>query len=297
MQQVLNDKKVKWLLYAVYFIAITLIFLYALFPSNTVKGYLEYHVNNLFPGISITSADVGPALLFKLKVDKVNIYYNDTLLIKTEYVKLTQGFFSLILPGQVYKFKAKTCDGMIKGKVSFSGKKEDKKTGLKIFVKGLKLDKVQVIKDLEEYLISGALDAVITSGAKGKTGVNIKADISDCELQLENPVMGMQELDYFVFSSLSAEADIIKSEVVFQNCHFKGEPVNGSLSGLIKLKIPLDESMLNLDSSIQPDPGFLKELSEDSPMAFFIKNKQGKDGSIPLKIGGTFNNLNWDNLF
>jgi len=290
LKQILKNNRIKKLYYPAYFILVTVFFLYYLFPSDTIIRHLEYTVQKMRPDLSVTIAGLKPSLLLGLKLDKVNLYYNDDMVLKSDYVRISRGFLSFILPGRVYKYKAKSCDGVLQGKIAVSGKKSGGKIGFETVFKGIQIEKMPFIQQLSNIRISAVLEGKAVSEIDNKKEVSIQAEFSDCELVLAKPIMNLDKFDYFVFSSLKTAVDLTKDEVFINEFDFTGEQINGMLSGQLIAKKPFTGSLLKMNGNIMLNPQFLNELDKKSVVYRLAQNKKG-ESVVPVNFQGIIGDL------
>jgi type II secretion system protein N len=107
--------------------------------------------------------------------------------------------------------------------------------------------------------------------------------MSECRVELQVPLINLIELAF-----INIEADIGFKNRQFQinQCLFKGQQMDGKLSGTITLKNPPGESLLNLTGMIKPHHFFLADLRKSLPANFIPKKRPGSSG-FPVRIMGT----------
>ena len=103
------------LLYAAYFIGVTVFFLYYLFPSEAVKDYVSYKINQAIPGINVTIDRVSPALPPGIKLQDVGITHGRRALIHIDSIKVMPGLLSFFSSKKTAKFKGRVNAGDLHG--------------------------------------------------------------------------------------------------------------------------------------------------------------------------------------
>ena len=98
----------KWLPYLLFFIAVTVFFMYHLFPSNIVKNYIIYNLNKINPEINITIDYIKPAFSPGLKLYNVGFYHQNNSLLVAEQITIAPGLLSLLSPKSTFFFKSRS---------------------------------------------------------------------------------------------------------------------------------------------------------------------------------------------
>ena len=97
----------KGFLYAAYILIATFFFAYYLFPSDAAKKYILENLTATHPELNITIDRVTPAFPPALRLQAINFYHREALLLKAEQIKIVPGYWSLFSPGIDFVFKGR----------------------------------------------------------------------------------------------------------------------------------------------------------------------------------------------
>jgi len=84
--------------------------------------------------------------------------------------------------------------------------------------------------------------------------------------------------------------EVTGPKVTFTRIHVEGTEVDAELKGTLSLSSRLESSRINISGTLNPDPAFVKELSDRLPISMLMDPKRLKRGRIPLRISGTLSN-------
>jgi type II secretion system protein N len=113
---------------------------------------------------------------------------------------------------------------------------------------------------------------------------NAKLTLSECKIQLMSPVIPVDQLD---FVSIDADITMNKQQLEINQCLFKGQQVDGTVSGSVFLTEPIGSSRLNLAGMVKPHHFFLADLKKTLPDDFLPRKRHGSSG-FPIRLTGTF---------
>ena len=290
MIELMNNTK-KIFLYISYIIAAFVFFLYILFPSDAVKTYIEHKLCGINPNLSISIDNINPVFPPGVRLNTVSFYYIRSLLLDAETVKIVPGIFSVFSSKTDFSFKGVAYDGIIKGKAEIEGNAghiiiDADLSGIQI--KDIPAIKIPASIEKEKYKISGILDGKLTySNNKGSgRAMEAKLSISECRIKLKEPVFNHEN---FTFSKIETDLSTVKERLHIKSCTIEGDKVNASLSGSIVTKKNLGSSVLNLKGKIKLKPLFFGNMKKNLLASIFPEKMSG-NSSFSFKIGGTFNN-------
>ena len=119
----------KSIFYTIYIIAITGIFLYFLFPSDTLKTYLAYRLSQGNPDVTVTIDRVSPAIPPGISLYNVGIAHQNKALVDLAKLKLMPAFLSLFSDKTTVTFKGYLNAGTISEDAQDRPKHPDLKRG------------------------------------------------------------------------------------------------------------------------------------------------------------------------
>ncbi len=274
----------KWLPYLIFFIAVTVFFMYHLFPSDIVKNYIIYNLNKIYPDINITIDYIKPAISPGLRLHNVDLYHQSNSLLAAEQITIAPGLLSLLGPKSTFFFKGRAYGGIIKGKGEVSKNKPARPAMIEANISGIQVKDIPAIQNLTGSDISGMLSGNFTYSNDNRSGENLSAKliISDCELKLSTPVFMLESV---TFNRIEADLAMKNRKLQVKQCIIKGNQMDGSISGSITLKKPLGKSVLNLAGTIKPHQLFLEKLGKDLPANLLPKKIFDKNG-FPIRFYG-----------
>ena len=277
--------KKKWLLYLLFVLILTASFIYYLFPTDQIKNYITFHLNQTHPEINITIDRIKPAFPPGVRLYNVTIYQLNDVFLSLGQIKIVPDLLSLFRSKVIFFFNAKTCDGMIDGRgelarnTSFGGVNVDAKFS------EIQITKMDGLQSLNSRKISGVLDGRLTYRVENESGENLRATltISDCEIDLLNPFFMLESV---TFNTIEADIEVKNRKLQFKQCSLQGNQMDGSIAGSVILEKPLGKSILKLVGTMRPHQTFLAKLEKDIPKNLLPKKIYSKYG-LPIKFRGT----------
>ena len=269
----------KRLLYFMYIIVVTALFIYYLFPSDAVKKYIAFNLNRANPELNITIDNIKPVFPPGLRLYNVSLYRLSNLLLEAKQIKITPGLLSLFRPKTTFFFKAEAYEGLLEGRADIMANK----LMINADLSGVRTKDMSVVQNLSNRKISGMLSGKVTyTGNREFAGtVNAKLTLSNCEVELLTPVFNLES---FSFESIVAEVAMNNQKIQINECIIKGDQADGMISGSVNLKNPLGKSVLDLTGTIKPHHLLINNLQKSFPVKSLLKT--GKSG-LPIRLYGT----------
>jgi len=285
-------KKIKnWLPHTLYILAVTIFFLYYLFPSDTLKDFITSTLNKTLPDINITINDIKPAFPPGLTLYKIDLYHQENLIFLMDKIRITPGLLSLIRPELTFFLKGKAYGGTIQGKLEIAKKELEPRVMIDGHLSGIQTQNISVLKKLTGRKLGGILGGRISYvNQKSSWGtLNAQLSLSDCIVELLTPVFNLTS---FTFEKVDIEAVVNNQNVHVKQCVLKGTQMDGNISGSITLKQPWGKSIVRLGGTIKPHPSFLATLGKDLPAEVLPKKLFSKNG-LPMRFSGTLDEPNF----
>jgi type II secretion system protein N len=271
----------KSLLYTIYIIGITGVFLYYLFPSDTLKTYLAYRLSQGNPDITVTIDRVSPVLPPGINLHEVGIVYQNEALIDLDRIKIMPGILSLFSNKTTVNFKGRVNTGTFSGRVELddnSGGQEVKCDGR---ISGIQVQGIPAMQRLPADKISGVLDGNFTYAKAGPNrSLEGNLTLSQCRIELNKAVFSLKSLE---FRNIAADLMLKNDTLTIKHTRAKGNQLDADLTGTIGLT---GKNALNLTISVTPHHLLLAKIEKSLPMDFLRKKKAGK-APISFKIDGT----------
>ena len=269
------------ILYTAYIIAITGVFLYYLFPSDTLKTYLAYRLSQGNPDITVTIDRVNPVLPPGINLHDVGIVHQNEALIDLDSLKIMPGVLSLFSDKSTVNFKGRVNAGTFSGRAEIgdtSGGQEIKCDGR---ISGIQVQGIPALQRLPADKISGVLNGNFTYANAGPNrSLEGKLTLSQCRIELTEAVFNLKSLE---FKDIDADLMLKNDTLTIKHTRAKGNQLDADLTGTIGLT---GNNALNLTVSVTPHHLLLAKIEKTLPMDFLRKKKAGKAG-IEFKIDGT----------
>jgi len=248
-------KTKQWISYILYGILITAVFLYYLFPSETVKNYIVSTVTDNNPGInlSIGTTKIGfpPAiscenLAVSFKDKKNSELKADVVKVRPALMNLLAGRLSLLLYANVY-------EGNVAASVSFENRMSTEgPMEVIIGLDNINIGKCSYLRDASDRQIDGKLKGFLRLNGEhdkimNSTG-NAEFILVDLSIRLLKNMFGFDTLTFDrIEISMSLKNRILKMNEI----NFAGKQVNGTLKGNIFLQRNVTQSRLALRGDIE----------------------------------------------
>jgi type II secretion system protein N len=271
----------KGIFYAAYVLATTFFFVYFLFPSDAVKQYVSNRVSVTYPELDIDIDRISPAFPPGLKFRVIRLQFQNDLQLNIDQIKIVPGLLSLLGSKVNFTFKARAYAGLIKVKGAMTKSRTAPQTTIDARLSDIRIKEVSALQELVGRKISGRLDGKVKYDVTIKSGENLDAQLSltDSELVLLTPVFN---LDKFSFSKIEADIHGDFQKLIIKKCDFKGSQFNGTFSGFVNTKSPVNKSVLNLSGTVAVQKAFLAKL--DSVFPGYTKSAER---GINVKFSGT----------
>lgn len=275
----------RYFFYIIYGIAVTIFFLFLLFPSDTVKAYIQSNLNRTRPDISIAIERIRPVFPPGVKLLSVSIYRLEQPFFDLDQITIRPKLLSLFSEKYRLHFKAKLFGGGIRGTAILMSTNPLDQVEIDSNFSNIQISQIPLLERNFERKISGRLGGNLVYKGKGSNGTaNGSIKLTDSEIELPTPVLS--------FNSMSFEQ--IEADLVLQNrmlqvkqCILTGEQVKGNFSGIIRFNTPFNQSGINLSGTLKPQPSFVSALTQNIPSELLPPSVLREDG-FTLYLRGTF---------
>ena len=272
-------------LYVVYFVVVTALFVYVLFPSETVGRYLRSQFKRSLPNYDVAINSVKPTIPPGLKLETINFSQRQTLFFEVSEITVTPVLLSLLRSGSSYRFVGNAYEGSIKGMAEVENGEENRSTVVKSNFSGIRLDDIPALQRPYLDRLTGLLNGFMTveqSASKGDR-IELRLRITDCNFALANPLFDVKD---FSFRRINADLELKGEQVSIKRIKLSGAEVDGDFNGTILLRSPLIKSELNLTGTLKPYHTFFDKIRKTTPGKLFQKLGPGTKG-FPISFQGT----------
>ena len=280
----------KSIFYTIYIIAITGIFLYFLFPSDTLKTYLAYRLSQGNPDVTVTIDRVRPVIPPGISLYNVAIAHHNKPLVDLEKLKLMPGILSLFSDTTTVNFKGYLNAGTISGRAELddnSGVQEVKGDGR---ISELQVEGIPALQRLPADKIAGVLNGNFTFANVGSDrSLTGKLTLSKSKIELKKAVFNVKSLE---FRDIDADLIVKNDTLTINQTKARGNQLDADLTGKIALASQTGKQAMNLSVSVTPHHLLLAKIEKNIPMDF-LRNKKAGEAAISFKIDGTLDKPNF----
>jgi type II secretion system protein N len=274
----------KILLYIAFTAVMGVVFLYLLFPADSLRTYIEAQIRQNAPDLTVEIGQVSAAFPPGLKLANILCEYQELPLVTASRASVRPALLKLLGSAKVVDFDLDTSEGRIDGRgVMRVGKQNLLSVDAEI--DQIALHEIAGLRAIPDYIISGLLSGKIeykaTPGRSGSGAADLVA--TDAKLELINPMFGIES---FSFDSIEAQLNLSPRRVQLRRCNLNGNEVDGNISGSVMLRTPMDQSRLNLSGVLRPHAEFMATLQKSVPVALLGGKDLGQKG-LPFRITGT----------
>jgi type II secretion system protein N len=283
MKRFLNKRVIGYFFWAVVFAAILIIWR---FPYQSLVDRLEA-VGSSRLGLNFALTDVSFTLPSGLKVGRCTVRSEDggepffeatQVHTRLKVIPLLKGSLAFTVRGRAY-------DGSVNGSFFLAPLHDVQRYRLRVTGEKVRLEGQPVVSELIGRPLTGVVSGEIElegefadmlSSAGGGT-----FQLVDGSCSIDSPFLREKTL-----KGLEVSASIVLSggSLQVKNCQFKGQGLEGTVSGEVKLQPGLSTSILNLAGLGQVDPNLLNIPADKRRVAEAFLN-QGKP--LPFKVRGT----------
>lgn len=250
------NKRQAWLLYALTLLIAVIFFAFYLFPGERIEKHVRLMFVRAFPEFELAIEKTRPALPLGIRLSGVKVIRADSAVFETDFVKI--GF----QPGSVFSgktsfsFNGRVYDGKASGIIHIM--EDPARATADVELSGIRIEKIPAAGQIAQSGISGVLNGSVTVESAASSGqAKAKLRIDDLAAALPLPFIKSGPLS---FKTIELEASLNRPDFMITRSTFNGKQVEGQMTGKITLKEPFEQSMLNLEGTLQPHPEFLKNF-------------------------------------
>lgn len=275
----------KSLLYTAYIIAITGFFLYYLFPSDTLKRYLEYRLSEGNPDIAVSIDRVSPAFPPGIKLHQVGIAHLNESLIDLENLKLMPAILSLFSDKTTVNFKGRVNTGTVSGRAQLNGNSGAQTVKIGGRISGVQVQGIPGLQRIPADKISGVLNGDFAYANAGPNrSLSGELNLAQCRIELKNPLFSLKSLE---FKGIDADLELRNEILDIKSSSARGNQLDADITGTIALKDRTGKNALDLSISVTPHHLLLAKIEKTIPLDLLRQQKAGKD-AISFKVNGTW---------
>ncbi len=267
--------------YALYFTGVTVLFLYLLFPSDTVKHYIIYQFSDIAPEVELHIERVRPALPPGLSLANAYILLNDETVLRVDGIAFRPYYLSLLSTEPTFNFTGTAAGGQFSGTIQMLKGDGNHSFAARTHFADIDLQSVQLTAMLHPRSVSGTMrgDIDYAGPLSGKGTATV--EIVGMQLTFEETLPG---LDSLTFSRVNTTADLDQDRVTFNQIEMEGSHFSASGRGTLTLRQPIEASHIDLRGTAQVHPELIRTMGPLLPRQYL------REGRVPIRITGTLAN-------
>jgi type II secretion system protein N len=273
--------------YILYGILLTACLLYFCFPSDTFRDYFIKTVSSTNPQVLVSVEDVRPSLALGVKFLNAELSPRtnpEIQLFSAESITIKPGIGSFFGGKSSYRFDCQGYGGNIKGTFQFEKNNLETPLDASITLEDIYIDDFIWLSTLTGYNPKGTLNGTITLERQsnllihGTGEANLK--ISDGSVALKEPFLDFESIN---FDEIQVKLALKNRNIELSHFNMRGQEIQGTLSGTIRLNRDFLKSRLELDGNIELLEAVFNRNKEDSDKNAFMQGSV----KLPFKITGT----------
>lgn len=285
-----NLKNKKWLLYGIYCLVLTIVFLYLLFPSDILKNYFIEEIYRIHPGLKVRLDDINLSFPFDIKIEglkistddspNINIYESDDTLI-------TPRIFAYLKGNSEYSFKSSTMGGDISGFVSLKDHSQHNVAKSRVIFRDIHLDKnvfiYPIVNDRLDGTLNGEINFTGSISSPQNGDCDMSLDLTDGKINLKNSILKLSAID---FHTIKLKAEMKNGKIDISDTELVGDGVKGNASGTIRLNKNFMASRLDLKGELELASSFFRDMPGiKNTLKIFTRARE--NGKLPFNVKGT----------
>ena len=260
--------------------AVTVFFLYALFPAAAVKRYVESLSRRLDPSLETVVGQVRPAFPAHVRLADIRLRYHRRLLFEVPQARVSPRFLAALSGKRGYTVRCSAYGGTMTAKLEIV-------SGLpagRIRIEALNLAKIPVLRRLDDLKPAGRLDLAVDllpkDGIAAGTGT---FHIGDFKIRLARLVPAGAPLS---FDSIDAKIRLDGNQLAIADGRARGRQTDAAIRGSLGVQAPLAASQLDLSLTVRPHAEFIAALRKNPALQWLSAGMAGSRG-LALRITGT----------
>jgi len=284
------SRLMKIFLYFIYIVSATGFFLYLLFPAAAVERHMAFWVERHNPGIRLLLFRLQPKFPPGFLIDSSQFLFHNVPLIRADTIQIVPQLDSLFRPLKGIAFQGNTSGGRFNGTIGFA--KSDPALPIQVDagLTGVRIEKIPLIQSLNIGGLSGLCDGRIQSGAGSSVTARLK--ISECNGKFLSSIPGADSIlgtETLPFKRVTSTLDYLNGELKIREALFEGPRINGSVWGVVIIKVPFGKSLLKLAGKISTGRAPATGIVDQAPVQL-LSDKIPSVVDVEFRVEGTLEN-------
>lgn len=271
------------LAYSVYVLVLGAVFVYSLFPAETVSRFIIARAAAVSPAVRLSIGDVSPLLPPGLRLHQVTIAHAGEGLLTASQVRLYPRWLSLAGERPRVAYTAIVGQGSIRGTATAAGSSAGRQLLLDADLNGVRLEQLPALQPLAAYGLEGLVSGSIRFAGGSRPTADLQITIDDMTVAPARPVLGIGKLR---FGTVRTEATLANDRLEIARIDLEGNPISGVLSGSVAIGRRWLDSTLSLAGTLQLNlrgQTSQRGIRSSAPGAGGISLA----GKVPVRIEGT----------
>jgi len=281
----------KILLYGFYTAAAVALFLYLLFPSQTISDLIVERISQTGSDMQVSIKEAHPVFPPGLKLEPFAVGYADLPLIHMPHVTVMPALLSMLGNEKQIAFKGPLGHGSLKGHAELALDGQKPQTKITMNLAEVPMEVFQILQRWPNYRIAGDMTAHIDYDSRKGTGgtANVKMEITPTSIIFNPPLFGLAQME---FTQLQAEITVTPRMLQIKRCEVSGTQLEGKITGSIVFRQPLSKSRLTLSCTLKPQPAFLADHKNDA-IGGMLGTASAQQRGVIFRISGALDNPNY----
>lgn len=281
----------KKIAYAGYFIIITVVFLYYLFPGDAVTAYINYKINNMSPDVRISISGLQPDFPPGVKLLGPDLLYRNQPVAGADLIRIKPAYLSLFSGNKTFFVNGDIYTGNLDSVIRLADFSANPAFDAEATFANIQISQIPILEQFQSYQIAGiASGQLLFDNKEVKAGKgNAQILVTDATVEFTPALFGLEQL---TFKSINTDFEISGQRVVVKKFDVDSRDVSASASGSIILRTPVNKSTINIRGEFKPHPAFIKQLGNLFPVEM-LSRRQTASGGLPFRITGSLEQPNF----
>lgn len=277
--------------YAIYLFAITVFFIYTVFPEAAIRQYVGRVAEATLPkNVTLSIGQVSPAIPPEIVFKDVRLSYNNTPMLQLARLALSPGYVELAKGTPAVHFNGGLHGGNVSGAIVGLGKGPPE---IRIQFSELDLAQLAVLNAAAPNRpMTGQVSGQcrISPQPDGAARIALEAVVTDATLELLVPIGSIRAI---AFDTIEIKAAVAGRTITISSCVWKSPLLAGITAGTIGIQEPVGSSTIALNGTIMPQQALIQELGEPIASRLFPAYRRRKNG-FQITFTGTFEKPSFD---
>ncbi len=274
--------------YLLFALLATLLFLYVLFPQETVKAYVDDRLAGIDASFSISASDIRPALPLALDLKGIDLKHHGDKLIHIDQARVSPVLATLLKAQKRFNWSATLAGGSVEGRLFIEGVQTMGTVRTEADLSSIRLERISAVNDLPRFKLTGPLSGHLTHEGSRPPFGQTKGILSvpGLRITLETAFFGIEEIP---LDQTEADFSLDGPTLRLKALTFNGPLMEGKINGTIAIEAPLGRSRLRLNGNVKPRPELFARLPDTLPQTILNPRLAGTRG-LNFRVLGTIDN-------